>query len=457
MPSKFNFMFKALCMMIVSTCLTLSINPPAYARSQAEDIDSMAREFVDLLVKEEFESATGLFDQTMKNAMPVEKLQQTWTGLLGQVGRFKKQIGTRDQKVQQYDIIFVTCEFEQATLDVKVVFDSAKKIAGLFFLPSQQTFTYDAPDYAKSDVYTEKEVVVGTGKWSLPGTLTVPRGKGPFPAVILVHGSGPQDRDETIGPNKPFRDLAWGLATRGVAVLRYEKRTKQYTAEMANMKDKITVEEETIADVLEAVSLLLNTPEVDIKRIIVAGHSLGGMLIPKIGLRDERISGYIILAGTTRPMEDVIYEQFEYIFNLDDRLTEDEQKQLEELRNQVKTAKSAELSEKTPSSLLPLGIPATYWLDLRDYDPAKEATKLKKPLLILQGERDYQVTMKDYKRWQESLASHDNVQMKLFPSLNHLFMQGEGKSGPSEYEKPAHVNLSVIDTIVEWIRGLGDE
>jgi hypothetical protein len=159
MRIKFSFMVNALSMLIVSTCLTLSTDAPALARSQTEEIDTMAREFVDLLVKEEFESATALFDKTMNNALPVEKLRQTWTGLLSQVGRYKKRIGTRDQKVQQYDVVFVTCEFEQATLDVKVVFDSAKKIAGLLFLPSQQTFTYDAPDYVKSDAYTEKEVV----------------------------------------------------------------------------------------------------------------------------------------------------------------------------------------------------------------------------------------------------------------------------------------------------------
>ena len=225
---------------------------------------------------------------------------------------------------------------------------------------------------------------MGTGKWSLPGTLTLPRGKGPFPAVVLLHGSGPNDRDETIGPNKPFRDLAWGLASRGIAVLRYEKRTKQHRAEIAAMVDKLTVEEETVMDALAAVSLLRNTPEIDKSRIFVLGHSLGGMLIPRIGLRDRDIAGFVIMAGSSRPFEDILYEQYEYIFNLDNKLTDYEKKHLKQVKVQVEMVKSSKLTKDTSSTLLPLGIPASYWLDLRNYDPAKEAVKLTGPILILQ-------------------------------------------------------------------------
>ena len=445
-------MLKILTVLLIFQLSLISLNAQLLVEAQADKSETAARQFVDLLVKEDFSSAVKIFDATMKKAMSADKLRQTWGAILGQVGQFKKQTALRKEKIQQYDVVFVTCEFERTALDIKVVLDTAGKVAGLFFLPSKPIYKYDPPAYAKPDSYTEKEVLVGIGKWALPGTLTLPRGKGPFPAVILVHGSGPNDRDETIGPNKPFRDLAWGLASRGIAVLRYEKRTKYHAKKMAGMIDGFTVKEETIIDALQAVKLLRNTPEINKNKIFVLGHSLGGMLIPRIGLREKSIAGFIIMAGTARPFEDILSEQYEYIFNLDNKLTDDEKKYLKELHAQVTMVKSNKLTKDTSSTLLPLGIPASYWLDLRHYDPSKEAAKLTRPILILQGERDYQVTMKDFKRWQQSLSSHKNVQFKLYPSLNHLFMTGKGRSTPDEYKKAGHVDKSVIIDISDWIK-----
>jgi dienelactone hydrolase len=438
----------------IATLMTLAFMATSLISlpAQAGDVETVARAFVDHLTKEEYAAAVETFDATMTSVMPAETLKQTWAGLIDQVGSFKQQKSARQQKYQQYDIVFVTCEFERATLDVKVVLDSSRKVAGLFFVPTERAFEFDAPDYAKPDSYTERDVVVGTGKWELPGTLTVPGGSGQFAAVVLIHGSGPQDRDETIGPNKPFRDLAWGLASRGIAVLRYEKRTKQHAAALADMQGAMTVEEETIADALTAVSLLRDAPEIDTDRIHVLGHSLGGMLVPRIGQRGAPIAGFIIMAGTTRPLEDVILEQVEYLAQVDGQLTDDENMQIAQIRDQVQMVKSSALSKDTPSQLLPLGVPAAYWLDLRGYDPAREATKLTRPTLILQGERDYQVTMQDFQRWQEALTSYDTVCFKRFPALNHLFMSGKGKSTPAEYDEPGHVHESVISTIAEWIR-----
>ena len=149
----------------------------------------------------------------------------------------------------------------------------------------------------------------------MPATLTIPNGTGPFPAVVLVHGSGPNDRDETYGPNKPFKDIAWGLASVGIVVLRYEKRTKQYPQESAAIQN-FTVQDETIYDALAAVELLNNSSIVDHSKIFVLGHSLGGMLAPRIALQESQIAGLIILAGATRHLEDLMLEQTRYLANL---------------------------------------------------------------------------------------------------------------------------------------------
>ena len=211
----------------------IAIQAPLTARSAPGGVTSAGKQFVELLAKEDFAGAVARFDATMKTALPEPKLRETWQAVQAQAGPFQKQLGARATKVTGYDVVLVTCQFERTALDTKVVFDAKGRVAGLFFVPSHAAANASGPPpYARTNAFREKEFTVGRGEWRLPGTLTLPSaGGGLWPAVVLVHGSGPQDRDETIGANKPFRDLAWGLATKGIAVLRYEKRTKEYGKE----------------------------------------------------------------------------------------------------------------------------------------------------------------------------------------------------------------------------------
>jgi dienelactone hydrolase len=421
------------------------------AQDESADLIAAAKTFVDILARKDFAAAVAQFDDTMKSAMPLTKLQETWNAVLSQVGIFKQQGKTRTEKRGAYTVVIVTSDFQNAALDIKVVFDQTKRIAGLFFAPATNN-EYTTPSYVKPSSFREQEVTVGTGEWALPGTLTLPVGAGPFPAVVLVHGSGPHDRDETIGPNKPFRDLAWGLASHGVAVLRYEKRSKQYPTKIAALS-RLTVKEETVDDALAAAELLRKKQGIDAKRVFVLGHSLGGMLVPRIGQLGPHIAGFIVLAGTTRHLEDVISEQLTYIYSLDGTVSKEEQAKLDEAKQFAARIKALKVADANASTSL-LGAPASYWLDLRDYDPPATARSLKQPLLILQGERDYQVTMEDFKRWQATLASNRNVVFKTYPALNHLFVEGSGKSVPAEYNQPGHVAEVVIDDIVAWIKRL---
>jgi fermentation-respiration switch protein FrsA (DUF1100 family) len=310
-----------------------------------------------------------------------------------------------------------------------------------------------APDYADPDSFSEQEVTVGSGEWSLPGTLTMPKGEGPFPALVLVHGSGPNNRDEGGDLIAPFKDLAWGLASQGVAVLRYDKRTLVYQDELAAQGGDITVWEETVDDAAAAVDLLLGTEGIDTGNVFVLGHSLGGMLIPRIAGVSPQARGFVILAGPARPFEDLIMEQTAYIASLDGVVTPDEQASLDHLRIAVARVKSPELSPSTPASELPFGASASYWLDLRGYDPAESARSIDRPILVLQGERDYQVTMEDFQRWKDALSGMPNVTFKTYPDLNHLFITGTGKSVPSEYNLPGHVSQAAVDDIASFIKG----
>jgi dienelactone hydrolase len=275
----------------------------------------------------------------------------------------------------------------------------------------------------------------------LPGTLTVPVGAGPFPAIVLVHGSGPNDRDETVGGAKIFKDLAEGLASRGIVVLRYEKRTMQYRARIAAIKN-YTVQEETVEDAVNAIALLRTQAEVNARRIFVLGHALGGYLAPRIAEQDGKLAGIILMAGNARPLEDLLVDQVTYM-----GITGQQLENAKALQAKVK--KLAPGDEDTPAFG---GVPVSYWLDLKDYDPPAAAKKLGIPMLILQGERDFQATMADFALWKAAVGSSKGVVMKSYPALNHLFVAGEGKSLPAEYSKPGHVAPAVIEEIAKFVK-----
>jgi hypothetical protein len=366
-----------------------------------------------------------------------EKLAEFWKQVPHQLGAFKRQTAARRDQLGPYDIALVTCEFEKTTLDARVVFDKAWKIAGFQFVPSLPPAKYEPPPYADQAKFEEKEVTVRSGDWSLPGTLTVPKGKGPFPAVVPVHGSGPNDRDETLGPNKPFKDIAWGLASRGIAVLRYEKRTRVYGPKLVVdpvVTASFTVKEETIDDALEAVRLLRKTPQIDAERIFVLGHSLGGMLIPRIALagKDLQIAGFVVMAGLTRPLEETYLKQMMYLLNLDGQLSEEDKKQVEEIKSTIARIQSLKKTDVHSGEKL-INAPPSYWLDLRGYYPPDLALEVEKPILILQGARDYQVTAEDLENWKKVLAGRADVEFRLYPKLNHLFFEGQGVPTPNEY------------------------
>lgn len=414
-----------------------------------------ASALVEALARGEFERVTEALHPEVRETLPVATLGQVWEGLVAQVGAFLQVAGMRPGEPGAGDVVFVVTEFERATLDVRLAFDAAGRVVGINILPSAGLHEWTPPDYVAPEAFEEREVVVGQGEWALPGTLAMPTGEGPFPGLVLVHGSGPQDRDESLGPNKPLRDLAWGLASRDIAVLRYEKRTREHGGKMGALADTLTVQEETVDDALAAAALLRATDGVDPRRVFVLGHSLGGMLIPRIGGGDPELAGLIVLAGTTRPLEDVVLEQVEYLTALAGDLTEEARAAVEQIRAQVARVKDPGLSPVVPADQLPLGTPAAYWLDLRGYEPAQAARELPQPMLVIHGGRDYQVTMDDFRGWQDGMADRADVTFKLYPTLNHLMIAGEGVCSPAEYFVPGHVDAAVVEDIAEWIAGVG--
>jgi dienelactone hydrolase len=397
----------------------------------------------------------GEYEQIHAALAGEAKIRLTLDTLRNQVGAAVKQLGKPEsigqpelRKSGNFDVAVVPVKFASMGINVVVTMDAQGKVRGLFLRPQDAAAAWQRPSYSNPESFVEREVTVGSDEWKLPGTLTLPKGAGPWPGVVLVHGSGPLDRDETVGAHKPFRDLAEGLASRGIAVLRYEKRTRQYAPRIAAMQD-FTVQQETVEDAVRAAELLRSLPEIDSKRIFILGHSLGGYLMPRILARAPWVAGVIVMAGNTRPLATLIVEQAEYLASLDPS-NEAARQQAEKLKEAAQQIRAVEEGKSDARSVM--GMPAPYIRDLKGYDPAAEMRKLKVPALFLQGERDYQVRMTDFERWKQALEGRTDVSFKSYPKLNHLFTAGEGKSTPAEYQKPGHVDQQVIEDIAAWIR-----
>jgi uncharacterized protein len=347
--------------------------------------------------------------------------------------------------------IAVTCEHGGFAVIAPVT--EQGRLAGLQLAPpgaAEPIAPWEPPAYADPDSFDEHEVRLGTNGLAVDGTLSVPRRPGPLPAVVLLAGSGSLDRDETIGRNKPFRDLAWGLATQGVAVLRFDKVTYAHAGELKHA-ERFTLSDEYLPHALAAVACVRGVAEVDETRIFLLGHSLGGTVAPRIAAAEPSVAGMILLAGGAQPLHWVLVRQFTYLASLRPENEAASQPVIEKLTGQAERI-DGDLPPSTPAGELPLGAPASYWLDLRDYDPAGLAATLGKPMLILQGGRDYQVTVADdLALWQDALSGHDALTVRVYPELNHLFAPGSGPSSPAEYEPAQHVDARVIMDVANWL------
>ncbi len=435
MRSLFSFVF-----LLVIVCL-----------SNAQTNTELSISLIGKMQRAQYDSCQIMFDTLVSNQLNADMLKNIWESIPKYVGDYKSFESIETEKNDSVEIISVRCVFVKTKLDLELSYNKQQKIVRIFFVPPKNNLAYNFPRYYKSYKFYESKLSLKSGKYELPAVLNVPNNLISPPVVILLAGSGPNDKDETIGPNKPLKDIALGLAANGIASLRYDKRTLVYKNEMAKNINELGINAEVIEDAVNAINSIKKNPQFKKSKIYIIGHSLGAMCAPLVASK-TKVNGIVMMAGNARPLQDLVLEQYTYIFSLDS-LSDDEKKVIAELKSQTAILKNAEELKKATPDKLPLGLPSAYWQSLNAYDQVATAKKLKCRLLVLQGERDYQVTMKDFNIWKDNLKADEKNTFISYPTLNHLFISGEGKSVPSEYENPGNINEKVISDIVKWISG----
>lgn len=299
----------------------------------------------------------------------------------------------------------------------------------------------------------ERDTVV-PGPIPLPATITLPVGKGPFPGVVLVHNNtGDGDRDEMTGESRPFRDIAWGLAQRGIVVLRYEKRSRVEPSWFAHAG--FTVFDETVQDAVAAARLLRRQVELDPRRIFVAGHGLGGIVAPRIAVTEGELAGIILLAGASvTRLADQLEQQLNFRVTSAGVDSFKVRNQLQPIRPLIERIRT--LSAKDSFDIQPMpglgGTSPKYWLDLDTPNEVTVLRTLKVPVLALQGMQDYQMPPAELDKFVGALGPRKNLTVVRYPTLTHAFTPSDGTPGPADYAKEKHVDSQVIADIAEWIR-----
>ncbi|OON98786.1 MAG: hypothetical protein ATN35_03600 [Epulopiscium sp. Nele67-Bin004] len=333
---------------------------------------------------------------------------------------------------------------------------------GCEFPTEYETSTHFVPQQTPSvlsDIWTEIPVTVGADTtMPLEGVLTIPNDVQNPPVVLLVHGTGPNDKNSTIFENTPFLDIAHGLADLGIASLRYDKRTYAYPLKMLQYGTDLTLREEILDDVNSAIQFLLTQQDtVDTNKIFVLGHSQGGMLVPAIASENDTISGIISVAGTLRPLYEISYDQnhslFENINNNPDLYGEDVVALVAEQMKQVEIdieILRGDISD-IPNDTVLMGLPAGYQKSVKQYQGLNFVDKINVPMLVLHGDADFQVTLPDFNLYERMLSGQVEATLIRYADLNHLMMESDYTKNITEYQTKGTVSREVIGDIAEWI------
>lgn len=408
----------------------------------------LSTRFFETLNEGKFADAQAFFDASAQEKVTPQTLENMWKQITAQLGAYESINGAQNKSQNDLQSVVLDCKFKRDSQPFQFIFNKENKMVGFFIVPKMNVPQYKPAAYTDTTSFKESFITIKSGEFDLPGMLTLPKKGEKFPLVIFVHGSGPSDMDETVGQNKPFKDLAAGFAGKGIASIRYVKRTMLYPQ---SFNDKAyTLKEEVTDDLEQVITYAQSLPEIDQSKIYIFGHSLGGMIAPKVAAKNPALKGIIIAAAPARTFNTVFTEQLEYLKSKSQDTSAASKKAFEDAIKESKQASALKPNTLKPDSLIN-GLPVSYLLDINSLNQVATAKKLNTRIMVIQGGNDYQSTTADYQLWNTALKNKKNVTLKLYPMLNHLFSFVNEKGTGMQYQQPGNVDEVVVNDVSDWI------
>ena len=396
------------------------------------------------LAKGNYKEVAANQDKTMASKMGAENYEMIWQNLIETYDSLSFIDSTLITQSDSFIFTTTKVSFQKKAFKFKINFNQRGQICGFFISPLVQPHSPAA--YVNTLNFQEFKINVPGKITKQDGVLSLPKSTQKIPLVIIVGGSGPTDKDGTVQNNKPYKDLAWALASKGVAVYRYDKCTNYGNK---NLKE-ITIKDEYLIDLKAIVKRFKNHPKIDATRIVLMGHSLGGHLIPYFAKHITGFAGYIGLAANFNGLLELLPMQLNYLDSLNG------------FKNKATTASIINQLKYTQANLaqtnlnpdsIPFGLTQKYLYSLEQNGPKVHGVYLKfKPILFIQGKRDYQVPYQETEYWINTLPKTSTSTIYLYPDLNHLLMQGKGTPSAAEYSQPSNIPEFVILDIMEWLK-----
>lgn len=454
--------FHALRKVVVS--LFTPANNPAVTGNLSLPVEHQeALDVIHLIQNDDFEGLHSKFVIPLRWLLSAQTIQDGWrvirreAGPIVDIGDCVISAGWLTTTVK------VAIQFKYTSLAL-VLTKTKGGILGLRFVPKPSAgFAIDwrQPIYVDPAGFTEVKLQVGS-TFKTQGTLTLPRDDDhkKCACIIMLSGSGPCDQDSTVGSIAPFKDIAQGLSCAGIATIRFDKVTLAHPRRWNS--SSMTLTDEYMDQAASAVMQAQASERIASESIYILGHSLGAVVAPRVAQCFPRlVRGVILMAPPARPLYHCAIGQMRHLAEVrardgaDAKDREESETAIRRMEVAAVLADQPDLPRSTKAALLPFGVGAAYWLDYRSYMPMQMAKELGKPLLILQGARDYQVTVEDdYDSWRSALEGHSQASTKVYDEMNHLFVRGEGLASPQEYEAGGNVDPQVIEDIMRWVESI---
>lgn len=432
----------ALCMAALSGCALFRNETVEIGAEEAAPYLALTQSFLDALFAQDYSACLAMFAENLHNTMDKEELQEQWDAVRLRYGDAVEMDSYEAYRINGEGTILAMVTHRHGGSSVQLTFDENDDVAGLWFGVRE-----DEVDYAIElpAGVIEYEIALGEGtEHEVRAIVTRPVRSATVPAVVLVQDSGAYDRNEAIGNCAPFADLAHGLAQRGIASIRFDKRTYAHGDEMTEEEiNGMTVQQEIIDDALLALDAL--EQQGGIGDVFIVGHGMGGALAPRIAQQScGRVAGVASLAGTARPYLDVVYEQTL-------AMARDASRQ-SAIKKEYKKADKLDAMKEDDTIF---GVPVPYIRDLYDHPVEQSLAALNVPVFIAQGKNDFQTSLEDYKSWQSALEEYaGEVRFALYDGLNHLFAENgsvKGRGTSDEYLSELHVSDQFLEDLADWV------